>query len=125
LGYESKVSRSYPDEVDKYVQPWFMERTKEELLEIARKHQIAISPVRTIDEVIEDSHFRSRHTFIEVSDERTGILKIPSPPYRFSNWQWEMRKMAPRLGEDNHKIYCERLGYTREKLTLFRKVGVI
>jgi hypothetical protein len=29
------------------------------------------------------------------------------------------------LGEDNHKIFCERLGYTREKLTLFRKVGVI
>jgi crotonobetainyl-CoA:carnitine CoA-transferase CaiB-like acyl-CoA transferase len=54
-----------------------------------------------------------------------GRMKIPSAPYQFSKTPWTLERAAPLLGQHNEKIYCERLGYSREELMELQNAGVI
>ncbi|MGD8389815.1 MAG: CoA transferase, partial [Desulfobacteraceae bacterium] len=116
---------SYADEVDALLAPWLMEHTREEIQNIAKEFRIAVAPVRRVDEVLNDPHFRMRNCFTEVESEDLGRIGFPAPPYRFSRAPNKMPGMAPKLGQDNERVYCEFLGYSREKLVGLRRAGVI
>jgi crotonobetainyl-CoA:carnitine CoA-transferase CaiB-like acyl-CoA transferase len=50
---------------------------------------------------------------------------MPAIPYHFSKTPVKLERAAPLLGEHNETIYCERLGYDRERLRELAEAGVI
>lgn len=121
----SVAGRDYADELDALLAPWLMSHSKEEIFNACRKKRVPFAPVRDVGEVVNDPHLNARDFFQELEHPEAGRLKYPGPPYRFSQTPWSLSRPAPLLGEHNKEIYCNRLGYTKEDLTQFRRAGVI
>ena len=104
------MSDEYPEEAEALITPWFMQRTKEEILETCLENRIPCVPVRNFDEVLTDPQLTSREFFQEVDHPEAGILRHPGPPYRFSATPCRTIRPAPTLGQHNSEIYCGQLG---------------
>jgi crotonobetainyl-CoA:carnitine CoA-transferase CaiB-like acyl-CoA transferase len=75
------MGTQYPDEVDELVMPWFARHTKAELEAIALEHNLIVSPIRGLAEVLETPHFGERGFFSE-TEVAGKAVKTPSPPFQ-------------------------------------------
>jgi crotonobetainyl-CoA:carnitine CoA-transferase CaiB-like acyl-CoA transferase len=124
--YQDPIAiRDYPEEVDRYLEPWLMEHTKEEILKIAQKYRIAITPIRTIDEVMREPHFKERKSFTSIKMRDGKKIQLPAVPYRLSGTSCRQPGNAPKIGEHNEEVYCHRLAYTKNDLVTLKRTGVI
>jgi crotonobetainyl-CoA:carnitine CoA-transferase CaiB-like acyl-CoA transferase len=75
-----KANDEYGDACDALVEPWFMARTKEEVLHACLEHKVPGAPVYAIDEVVAHPHLASRDYFSEIVTPR-GHLKLAGDPF--------------------------------------------
>lgn len=120
-----EVSFKYADELDKRLEPWLMEHTREQIYRLCQEKKIPFTPVKQINEVLADRHLRERGYFVEIEHPQAGKLKYPGAPFKLSETPWGAERSAPLLGEHNKEIFCDRLGYTEQQLGELRKGGVI
>ncbi len=118
-------SLEHADELDARLSPWLMEHTMKEIFAVCQERHIPFAPVRSIDEAADDPHFKERDYFVEVEHPETGSIKYPGAPYKLSKTPWRVESPAPLLGQHNEKIYCGRLGYSKDELVQLRQAGVI
>ena len=78
------MGTQYPDEVDALVKPWFAARTKAELEAMALEHNLIVSPLRSLSEVLATPHFAARGFF---AGGRAGgrDVTVPALPFRVSH----------------------------------------
>lgn len=119
------AGRDYADQLDSLLSPWLMAHTRDEIFRICLGADVPFAPVRYMDEVLNDAHLEERNFFVKVDHPETGMLKYPGAPYIFSKTPWKIECHAPLLGEHNEKIFCKRLGYSKEDLVQFRRGGII
>lgn len=67
-------------------------------------HSIPWSPVNSLQNVLDDVHFRERNLFASVATEDGQLEHHVMQPVKFSTWDSELRRAAPRLGEHNDEI---------------------
>ncbi len=84
-------------------------RGKQELYREAQSRMIALSPVATIDDVLNDAQLAARGFFTEVPDSRAGAVRFPRAPYRLSATPASEPRPAPRLGEGDEELLPARL----------------
>ncbi len=120
-----RAGLEYADILDSLLAPWLMSHTKEEIFALCRENHIPFAPVRNMDEVVNCEHLNQRKYFAMVECSGIGTFKCPGPPVRFSRSSWDFRQAAFSLGEDNHEVYCKRLGYSREELTQLRRAKIV
>ncbi|MBL4888441.1 MAG: hypothetical protein JKX97_00295, partial [Candidatus Lindowbacteria bacterium] len=60
-----------------------------------------------------------------VSDPVFGHLKIPNNPLRYSQFPEPLDLQAGFLGECNHEILSEKLGYTDHQINDLEQRGII
>ncbi|MBI2887282.1 MAG: CoA transferase [Chloroflexi bacterium] len=113
------------DELEALLEPWLMERTREELFQLGVANRIPITPYYTTEEVARLPHLKEREFFVDIEHPAAGMLRYPGAPYKLSETPWAMVRPAPLLGQHNEEIYCGRLGYTREQLASLRTLGII
>ncbi|HEY7662447.1 MAG TPA: CoA transferase [Xanthobacteraceae bacterium] len=83
-------------------------RGKQELYREGQARQIAIAPVNTIAEVVEDAQLKANDFFQPQVEELWGKEVIfPGPPYRLSRTPARRRGPAPKLGEHNRELLEE------------------
>jgi CoA:oxalate CoA-transferase len=75
------IAMDYPDEVDRLVEPWLRQRTRAELMELARQHGIPMAPVRRIDELPADPQMHHRGFLAMVTVDGHDYM-IPGLPWR-------------------------------------------
>jgi CoA:oxalate CoA-transferase len=75
------IAMDYPDEVDKLIDPWLRERTRAELVGLARQHSIPMAPVRRVDELPADPQLRHREFLVTVTVDGRDYT-IPGLPWR-------------------------------------------
>ena len=119
------MSDEYPEEAEALITPWFMQRTKEEILETCLENRIPCVPVRNFDEVLTDPQLTSRKFFQEVDHPEAGKLLHPGPPYRLSGSPCRTIRPAPLLGQHNREILCEELGLDPADLAEMALAGII
>ena len=87
--WESLTFRQRPESVDRFSElftAFTAARSKQELYVEAQRRSIALAPVNTPSEVLEDSQLCARNFFREVTDPATGARAVvPGAPYRFGN----------------------------------------
>ncbi|MGZ8154784.1 MAG: CoA transferase [Burkholderiales bacterium] len=76
-----KANDEHGDECDALVEPWFLARTKEEILRQCLEHRIPGAPVYDVREVVEQPHLRERAYFVEFETNH-GRLKLPGHPFK-------------------------------------------
>ena len=114
---------TYQRRVRPIIERWFGHRTKAELEAIAGD-TVALTPIKTIDEVVADPHLRARDMFVEVP---FGAAKVEvfGSPLALSATPPETRGAVPRLGEHNRDVYLDWLGIEPARFEALRNSGVI
>ena len=120
-----KMQQLYADELDSLIEPWLKKHTKQELFQMCYDGKVPFTPIKNIEDVVNDPHLSARDFFVQIDHPEAGRLEYPGPPYKFSKTPPTIKRPAPLLGEQNEKIYYERLGYSREDLLRLRRTGVI
>jgi len=115
----------YPDEADALLIPWLKKHDKEEIFALSRENHLPFSPVRTIDEMVNDPQFKEREFFCSLSHPEVGTLQYPGTAYKLSKTPARLERPAPYLGENNREILCGRLGYSEDELIKMKEYGVI
>jgi crotonobetainyl-CoA:carnitine CoA-transferase CaiB-like acyl-CoA transferase len=116
--------RIHADELEAYVIPWTIERTKEEAYRLGQEAGLPIGYVATAKDLLRSEQYEFREYFIEIDHPVAGKLVYPGMPFKFSNCQCTQER-APLLGEHNKEIFCQRLGYSQKDLVKLTQQGVI
>jgi len=98
--------------------------TARELFLEGQKRKLAVIPVSNAPSLLEDAQLNSRGFWVELDHPVVGKMKYPKGAL-YSDDIGAPRKAAPLLGEDNERIYCDELGYSKEDLAVLRTTGVI
>jgi benzylsuccinate CoA-transferase BbsE subunit len=80
-------------------------RGKQELYREGQARQIAIAPVNTVADVLQDAQLAA-NSYFQPQFERSSGREItsPGPPYRLSRTPARPRGAAPKLGEHNREL---------------------
>jgi benzylsuccinate CoA-transferase BbsE subunit len=80
-------------------------RGKQELYREGQARQIAIAPVNTVADVLQDAQLAANSYFQPQLARNSGReITFPGPPYRLSRTPARPRGAAPKLGEHNREL---------------------
>ena len=100
--------------------------TRAELYAEAQRRGIALSPVNDVPAIMADPQLAARDFWVHVDDPDVGrILTYPGAPYRLSATPARVAQRAPRAGEDNIEVLCDRLGLTGQQYEQLAEAGVV
>ena len=114
----------HADEMDVLMDRWLANYTKQEVVERSQQLRVPNTAVQTPIEVFHDRHLRARGYFETVEQPAVGPVEQPGPPFRMEATPWQTEP-APLLGEDNHTVYVDQLGYAPDDIVRLRDRGVI
>jgi crotonobetainyl-CoA:carnitine CoA-transferase CaiB-like acyl-CoA transferase len=98
--------------------------TAQEIFYEGQKRGIAVLPVNSVADLLGDPQLAARDFWIELDHPVVGPLKYPRGAI-YSDGMAPPCKAAPLLGEDNDRIYCNELGYTKNEMAMLRSAGII
>jgi CoA:oxalate CoA-transferase len=98
--------------------------TGREIFLEGQKRKIVVMPVNDVPSLVNDTQLNSRNFWVTLDHPVVGKLKYPKGAL-YSDAIGAPTKAAPLLGEDNERIYCGELKYSKEDLAVLRTTGVI
>ena len=119
------MSDQYPEEAEALIAPWFMQRTKQEILDACLEHRIPCVPVQTFAEALDDPQLKARDYFQEAAHPIAGTYRYPGPPYRLSGTAARLARPAPTLGQHNREVLGGDLGLSDADIADLEQAGVI
>jgi CoA:oxalate CoA-transferase len=99
--------------------------TMTELFEAGHQAGVPIAPIVGLSDFIDSPQTRAREFFLDMQHPVIGSFRYPGPPYKWTETPCRVERSAPRLGEHNVAILCERLGLSRSELAALRHAGVV
>ena len=115
----------HADELDAMVGSWIGARDLGEVIRSFEKVGAAIAPIYTIADAMEDPQYQVLKSIITVMDEDLGPVKMQNVMFRMLDTPGRIRFPGRRLGQDNGRVYTERLGLEPKEVERLRKLGVI
>jgi crotonobetainyl-CoA:carnitine CoA-transferase CaiB-like acyl-CoA transferase len=115
----------YRDEIDNIITGWTKTRKTDEIMALLRKADVPCSRFPTFTEVCHDPQLLSRNAIIEVEQMISGKVKVPGSLFKLSKTPGKIDYPAPFLGQDNHDVLSEMLGYSGEEITKLTDEGVL
>jgi benzylsuccinate CoA-transferase BbsE subunit len=101
-------------------------RGKQELYREGQARQIAIAPVNSVADIVDDPQLRANGFFRSLHD---GALKrdltVPGPPYRLARTPATLRNAAPASGAHNRAVYVDELGLSEGDLCALTSAGIV
>jgi len=120
------ASQDFFDELEPRIISWLKTHTKSELYEGGLRRGIPIYPVYSVDEIIKDSQLQARKFWMEIEHARLDTKIIyPGPFFDSSIAPYQVKQIAPGVGEHNEEIYLKEMGLSQEEFNLYRQKGVI
>ena len=99
----------HADEIDAAIEAWTISRTRQEVTALAQELNIAVAPVLTLQEVLENPQHAAREFFQSARHPAFGDLLALGAPVRCNELTWQVGP-APALGEHNAQIFHQLLG---------------
>jgi crotonobetainyl-CoA:carnitine CoA-transferase CaiB-like acyl-CoA transferase len=114
---------TYQRRVKPIIERWFRHRTKAEL-EAMAGDRIALTPIKTIDEVVADPHLRAREMFVSVPMAGANV-KVFGSPIKLTGTPALAVGAVPSLGEHNRAVFVDWLGISAERFNALVSSGAI
>lgn len=92
-----RLTRQAKDLFREHIEPFMLERSKEDLTREAIARKIVMAPVSTIADMFSDPQLVDRAFFTEVAADRPAKIRFPGAPYVLSAPVWSVAP-APPLG---------------------------
>ncbi|MGH8013997.1 MAG: CaiB/BaiF CoA transferase family protein [Candidatus Binataceae bacterium] len=90
-----------------------------------KEARVPYAPILTLEEAINHPHLRQRGTVRTVQDNILGAFDVPGFPLRFSEFPFTLELRAPTLGEHNHDVLGDYLGFSPQKIAELEAHAVI
>ena len=103
---------------------WLVNHNKEDLYHQGQAAGVPFAMVYSSKDLVDSEHLTAREFFAEIDHPKTGKVKYPSAPYKFSETPWQVTRPAPLLGEHNEEIFTRRLERSHEELAKLGASGV-
>ncbi|MBI3325618.1 MAG: CoA transferase [Nitrospinae bacterium] len=114
----------HADALDSFLLPWFLARTRQEVMHACQSRRIPVGLSCTIPDLLEDPQFATTEFFTAVEHPATGPAWYPGQAFRMEQTAC-VHGRAPFLGEHNALIYGGWLGLSRHECVRLRAQGVI
>ncbi|PON17936.1 hypothetical protein C2W62_10570 [Candidatus Entotheonella serta] len=85
---------------------------------------IPTGAVQDTMEVMHDPHMRERGMLADIEHPEAGSFTMPGCPVRLDDLPVEVQA-APLLGEHNHEVYQDILGYGPDELQRLKAKGLV
>ncbi len=109
--------------INERVATWFAARTRYEAMVEAQAVGWAVTAIQSPVELLDDPHVRSRGLVFEVEHPAVGRMAQLGAPVRLADG-WQLRRLAPRLGEHNEEVLGE-LGLSPGEHAAYRAALVV
>ena len=113
----------YQRRIKPVIERWFASRTKAEL-EAMAGDRIALTPIKTIDEVVADPHLRAREMFVPVQLAGASV-EVFGSPIKLSGTPTLSVGAAPAQGQHNREVYIDWLGMSPARFSMLVGTGVV
>jgi len=124
--YRDEFTRAeHAEEIHGRISEFLASISKEEAYHNGQANGVPISPIFDVSELLGSPQLRTRGFFVPMKHPQLGTLTLPSLPFVFPEGQREGYAPAPRLGQDNERVFCGLLGLPMDKLDELRKKGVV
>lgn len=105
---------------------FFLNHTKSELYELAKKAHAILYPVSDVKDILENAQLANRGFWVGVEHPELGVnITYPGAFVKDSLGACRIRRRAPLIGEHNEEIYHEELGFSPDELVVFTEAGVL
>ena len=116
---------AHMDAIDEVVGGFTARFAKQELFDLLMRNRVPCSPVRNLDEVVNDQHMHARRALEWIEHPIYGRVCLPNTPMRFDGVEPMAIKPSGELGCDNRAVYGEWLGLSDGEVTQLAEEGVI
>ena len=99
-------------------------RSVAEWIEALQAREIPCMPVKSLEQLLEDPHLKSRGLFRTVHHHSEGEITTLAPPIAFSATPSEHARGAPLLGEDSLRVLRE-AGLPEAEIEALRASGAL
>lgn len=121
--FSSQVLRAKNQkELSAILQPIFLTATAEEWLEKFDHAGVPCAPINDFEEILKDSHVTSMNIIKETKLPNGTTTKDIGFPIKMSNFNFEIFRNAPKLGEHNDEVFEEWLGI--KNFNLYRRGNI-
>jgi benzylsuccinate CoA-transferase BbsE subunit len=101
-------------------------RSKQELYREGQARQIAIAPVNSVADIVDDQQLRANGFFRSLHDDALDRdVTVPGPPYRLARTPATLRSATPASGRHNRAVYVDELGLSEADLCALTSAGVV
>lgn len=122
--FEANAGRiEHQREISAGIETWAADYTKEEIYRLGQGRRVPVFPLNSVAEVVDSPQVQSRGFLRDLPLACGATALGPTAPYRFSRTPWGIRRAAPRLGEHNREVFCERLGLSPDVLVTAYAAG--
>ncbi len=101
------------------------QRTRQEIMGLFETERLTAAPVYDIADIMEDPHFKARHTFAELPDPDLGTVTMSAPTPRLSETPGSIRWPGPALGAHNREVYAGEFGLSDAEIEKLKAGGII
>jgi crotonobetainyl-CoA:carnitine CoA-transferase CaiB-like acyl-CoA transferase len=112
------------DTLKKIITPRLMKMTRDEVTTQLGEAGIAVGPVNTIAESLEDPQTLARDMIRELTHPEYGPIKQLGIPVKLSDTPGKIEGAPPRFGEHNSEV-LSMLGYEQSQVEEYQKQGVV
>ena len=114
----------HADELDALLLPWFLARTRQEVMQACQARRIPVGLSCTIPDLLADPQFGATQFFQVFDHPATGTVQYPGRAFYLQQTPC-VHTRAPLLGEHNESIYGGWLGLSRHERARLRAQGVL
>jgi glutaryl-CoA transferase len=86
---------------------------------------IPASPIRRLDEVVNDAHCEERKMFPYTTDPNSGQIRVVGSPIKFPEEPTTFLESAPKLGQHTKETLSDWFGMDSTELSDLQATGVI
>ena len=117
--------RQNEPELDCIIGEWTARRDPYEITRLLQEAGVPAGPVLRGPDLLEDPHYRDRHTFNEVDHPQVGPKWYQGFAWRMSETPGQVHWPSPTLGQHNRQVYGELLGLPSAEIDQLEQEGVI
>ncbi len=113
------------DEINDIVAAWTSGQTAEAIEAACIANDVPVGTAYSAADIFSDRHMAARGDLISVEDPVIGPIRQQAPFPRYVGRPPPVPSGAPRLGADNHEIWCDLVGVPPEELERLQADGVV
>lgn len=113
------------DQLDSTVARWIRTRDFDEVMAAFEEAGAAIAPIYDVEQLMSDPQVEALDAITTVADEDLGPLRMQNLMFRLSESPGAIRFPGRRLGQDNERVYGERLGLEPARIAQLQDEGAI